>query len=676
MDLATVRLLEVEIESFRGFAKAQVVPLDGDVVLVSGGNGTGKTSLTDALTWNLTGELPALASRLKGERKGEDYVLSCYGSGPARVRLTVLVNGQRWDIERRGSASGSELRISPTDVPAADARNELARLFGFERHALMATAVHAWGVLRQDAMRATLDQGSEALHRRLREILGLGALAEFETATRETSQALVGEAAEARKELDQLAADLRTARTELGAAEQRESRRATAQAAAADALERLRSTPVGQVQIFLEPGAQSGEVADVGSQVTTLLRVAADLTQEIAGAPSADAAPAPQTIAELRLRREEAEGTLAALEAQRDAEKRMVEAALTLLSDCCPVCDQRIEQEEVREALLARMAEDAAGAAAVAQARERAQRARAALDQAEVSARRAQTAKLIRERARSRWREALALATRVRVPAGWSELEALEDAQSGLRTARDELRVVYRTLIEVEHDPAVAGLAARVARLQSDESQARERAEVAARRAQQAEVLRKAATESAVEITQESLQALEPAFAEVYDRLAPHPSFTHLTMFHDVYYGKGRSSPRILDPVRGVEANPNLVCSEGQLNVVALSYFLALNLETQQGGLPFAVLDDPLQAMDVINVLGFCDVARALRQHRQLIITTHDRRFGGLLERKLSPREMGQRTLHLEFSAWDPTGPSVDVVQPEMEQVPLLLQAA
>lgn len=65
-------------------------------------------------------------------------------------------------------------------------------------------------------------------------------------------------------------------------------------------------------------------------------------------------------------------------------------------------------------------------------------------------------------------------------------------------------------------------------------------------------------------------------------------------MAHDVYYGKGRTAPRLVDPVRGIEANPNLVCSEGQLNVIALSYFLALNLETERGGLPFAVFDDPL----------------------------------------------------------------------------------
>jgi hypothetical protein len=58
----------------------------------------------------------------------------------------------------------------------------------------------------------------------------------------------------------------------------------------------------------------------------------------------------------------------------------------------------------------------------------------------------------------------------------------------------------------------------------------------------------------------------------------------------------GRAAPRRVSSTQfaGSRANPNLVCSEGQLNVIALSYFLGLNLETERGGLPFAVFDDPL----------------------------------------------------------------------------------
>lgn len=668
-----LRLLEADIENFRGFAKRQVVPLDGDVVLISGGNGTGKTSLTDAITWNLTGELPGLAQRLKGERKGEDYVLSCYGSGPARVRLKLLVQEQTWVVERRGSAGGSELHVTPSEVPPSVADAHLARLFGFDDYATLTTGVHAWGVLRQDSMRATLEQGSEALHRRLREILGLSVLVEFEAATREAAQGVGHQAEKARHDLDELGQQLGTAKAELETAHHREATREVARAAASARLERLLTEPIAGVRLRLSGDAASGAVMDVGTQVAGLLREALDITQQMAGVPSVVDVPSAEAIAELRVRGEAAERALAELEAQHSVELRMAEAALRLLSDHCPVCAQSINEQEVRENLQRRIADDAGDAAGLARARERVATARTAVEEAESAFRRAQAGRSARERAGSRWARVVADATLVEVPSSWREPESLENAQSGLQSVRAELQAAYRELIEIEHDPAVARLTARVAELQARELRAREKAEDAARRGQQADALRRAATEAAVEITQQSLDALEPAFAEVYDRLAPHPSFTQLKMFHEVFYGKGRSSPRILDPVRGIEANPNLVCSEGQLNVVALSYFLALNLETERGGLPFAILDDPLQAMDVINVLGFCDVARALREHRQLIITTHDRRFGALLERKLSPRQSGQRTLHLQFSAWDPSGPRVDVVEPAFEEVPSLL---
>jgi DNA repair exonuclease SbcCD ATPase subunit len=243
-----------------------------------------------------------------------------------------------------------------------------------------------------------------------------------------------------------------------------------------------------------------------------------------------------------------------------------------------------------------------------------------------------------------------------------------------LERLRDELREIYRGLAASEANPAVASAASELEGLQARRDPLRQRAEELGRRHQRAEALQKAATTASVEITQEGLEALEPAFAEVYDRLAPHPSFTELRMTHDVFYGKGRSSPRIIDPVRGIEANPTLVCSEGQLNIVALSYFLALNLESERGVLPFAILDDPLQAMDVINVLGFADVARSLSARRQLIITTHDRRFAALLERKLGAREPGRDSLHLTFRSWDRDGPSVEVRAGTVEDIPRLLE--
>jgi hypothetical protein len=36
--------------------------------------------------------------------------------------------------------------------------------------------------------------------------------------------------------------------------------------------------------------------------------------------------------------------------------------------------------------------------------------------------------------------------------------------------------------------------------------------------------------------------------------------------------------------------------------------------------LPFLLLDDPLQSMDDVNVLGFSDLCRHVRRRRQLVV--------------------------------------------------------
>ena len=131
--------------------------------------------------------------------------------------------------------------------------------------------------------------------------------------------------------------------------------------------------------------------------------------------------------------------------------------------------------------------------------------------------------------------------------------------------------------------------------------------------------------------------------------------------------------PEVYDPERNIAANPLLVYSEGQLNVVALSYFLGLALNSREGSLPFMVLDDPLQAMDVLSVLGFADLCRRIREQRQLIVTTHDRRFAEVLLRKLAPRQDTERTVVVEFEGWTREGPRIKTSEvPLADVLPIL----
>src|SRR5689334_8043703 len=80
-----MKLSAVELSEFRGWPTTRRVDLSSDVVLVHGPNGSGKTSLFDAILWTLTG---ALGRMPKGHHSD---VISMYGdTGLARVRVDLV----------------------------------------------------------------------------------------------------------------------------------------------------------------------------------------------------------------------------------------------------------------------------------------------------------------------------------------------------------------------------------------------------------------------------------------------------------------------------------------------------------------------------------------------------------------------------------------------------------
>ncbi len=76
---------------------------------------------------------------------------------------------------------------------------------------------------------------------------------------------------------------------------------------------------------------------------------------------------------------------------------------------------------------------------------------------------------------------------------------------------------------------------------------------------------------------------------------------------------------------------------------------------------------------DDINLLGLVDLLRRTKDKRQLIVSTHDERFGKLLSRKLRPASGNQRTSVIELSGWSRGGPEVRQYEVEPESTSLKL---
>lgn len=109
------------------------------------------------------------------------------------------------------------------------------------------------------------------------------------------------------------------------------------------------------------------------------------------------------------------------------------------------------------------------------------------------------------------------------------------------------------------------------------------------------------------------------------------------------------------------------------MNALAVSIFLTLNLALPKLPVETVLLDDPIQSLDDINLLGVIDLLRRTKDRRQLIVSTHDERFGRLLARKLRPAHAAMRTSVIELSSWTRSGPQVRQYPVEVEPVQLRL---
>lgn len=174
-----------------------------------------------------------------------------------------------------------------------------------------------------------------------------------------------------------------------------------------------------------------------------------------------------------------------------------------------------------------------------------------------------------------------------------------------------------------------------------------------AERKQVDEVLRE---ERAIVI--EKLEALVNSFFfedlinSIYKKIDPHPIFKKVEF--KVSFGTDKPSLNILvsDEAGGM-ISPILFFSAAQTNILSLSVFLANALHTKDGkGNPIDVIliDDPIQSMDSINVLSTIDLLRSicLKFDKQIIISTHDENFFGLLQRKIPMDIFGSKFLKLE----------------------------
>jgi len=139
----------------------------------------------------------------------------------------------------------------------------------------------------------------------------------------------------------------------------------------------------------------------------------------------------------------------------------------------------------------------------------------------------------------------------------------------------------------------------------------------------------------------------------IYKKIDPHPDFKHIDFrcsFPED--GKPKLQVYITDDDGNNIVSPTLSFSSAQVNVLSLSIFLAKALHTknEDNAVDCIFIDDPVQSMDSINVLGVIDLLRGLSLNlgKQIIISTHDDNFHALLKQKFPKELFKSKFLELE----------------------------
>lgn len=693
------------IEHFRGFNSATLIPLDASAVVVAGANGLGKTSLFDAIQWLVLGRI----ERLEELRyRKEEHIVNHYAPPGSKAKVTGKLKLDSFNelatVTRIGDSNSSILEIQANGATIVGEkaetwfRKELGKS-DLEKDAFNREFLSA-GLLQQDDVREFLSASPAERHQILSRMLGISVVSEFVTKLDESVKAISGWT----KELN---SDVRKTRDSVNEVERQIKEIVTRIESApllAGAMEELlnKASELG-LSFLLEQYTEDLEssVEPFASHLKQCRQLLTKLVESTDILYSHMREKPTGVIDELLERssklEKQIESEKSLLEADRNIEmtslkkvrdirsktdtlRQIASLAIPLLTDHCPVCQQRIDPAQVKkhlESLVANQAE---------------------LLEAE------QSHKRIEENISTRERKLLEL--RANYDNTIAEKKDLEEWQMRFNLLFSELVRVEQSLSRVGYvvpvgDPVSASkwlptleawlgenidklaslemtaenlLAAQsvstehnrlnrakqeLDHLRKQQTEKEKTLEMAARSFTDRRFLLQIAKEKEVEVVEEIFNELQPVVQDLFSRLAPHPTFRQLSISHELYYGKGTSIPRAVDPLYGLEVNPSIVFSSAQANVAAICYFLALAFSSSTTDFGFVLLDDPLQSMDDVNILGLSDLCRFLRKEKQLIIATHEDRLSNLLLRKLTSRDEPFQTLKLDFRAWNSQGPII-----------------
>jgi exonuclease SbcC len=702
-----MRLRSLEIAGFRGFSQAVSFDLDADAVIVAGVNGSGKTSLFDAVLWALCGYVDRLD-------QGSTSLVSRYSSsGEARVGVVLKSSDgvlstviRRFDDQMHLTVqTGDDEAISGSAADAAlvDLLWPDANAASNPVEALTRSLTHA-SYLQQDAVRTFVEADDDQTRFDVvGELVGAGRIRELQAAIESSRQSWTRATTNLTKELEPIEAQraaLADRLARLGASddvsdvtEAFDRWRVTVTGFLGNATS-IEQTPAGLDRALVALQArEQAEARHVGAlkRLTAHLEAAPPPAPDLAAlrtAATAAEAAREQTAQALTLVREQvaaARRLQVQLSERTESLRALAQLALQHLDDVCPVCAQTYDQASTRDRLQRLLAEgtkapvapapDVGSAAAASESAER---------EAATTAHTLALARLAAQHATD-WRTALdglltesGLTDSEATPSAIATtIEQMDSRAASMRRLREQGERLSLGLARAAEASLRVQLNERLAQVSADIERRRQTVDARlATRELGSEVLEALRTASNSVVTRE-VERIEPLLQRIFATVDPHPSLRVASFLTKTQRGHGRLWTELDDPTGDVNVrDPARVLSSSQLNVLAVAIFLSLNLAIPTLPLQLVALDDPLQSLDTVNLLGLADLLRRVKATRQVIVSTHDDRLAELLERKLRPVSAGERTVKIDLRGWTRDGPSVSIADVEPDVAPLRLVAS
>jgi DNA repair protein SbcC/Rad50 len=651
-----MRLVSLEISGFRGFPQRHAFDLDADAVVVVGTNGHGKTSLFNGILWALSGRIPRLPDDAR--------LVSMYSeTGQARVELGLKnpATGSEFTVTR--SFDGNQGRVSletpegSYQGPAAEGR--LIDLLwpdaasASDPGEALASVLTRSVYLQQDLVRQFIEAASK--HERfaaVSELVGAGRVTELQAALERDKKAWSTVTNQRQAELGPLRERLTVIESRLSelTARASEASPAIASEAWSQWWQSLSAHGISVVQVDPSSREAPPAIDNAIKQLDALRRSTKRRLQALQIAQTEIAGLANRPMPKITLFRDKVNGSRQQLEdlkrvvseeQARLAELRHVQAslqekteqlktraalALRHLDDRCPVCAQTYDRDTTRLRLEA-LARGTGGDFQATSGPDKLTELLAALAAKEKEVATAELTLRSAEQTVSEGQKAAQTLTKrltdigvitndnaTRNTAVANEI-AEADALIGQVIALQ--RVGESMALHLAQSSALAAIDDLRHQAESLRREYADREKLVAARNQTGELAQRvieALREAASAVVEERVREIGPLLQSIYARIDPHPAFRLVTFLSSVFRGRGQLSTVISDPIAEKECDdPAAVLSSSQMNALAVSVFLALNIGVPKPPLSVAILDDPLQSLDDINLLAWWIYSGGLR---------------------------------------------------------------